>query len=248
VGTPEPTDQLALSYVIPAYNSSDAIEATLKELGDRLHGTHSEILVVENGSTDDSPELLAKLQREWQFEGVELRVLHSEKGLGNALKLGIGSSRGSSVVLSADDLPFGFDDLDEAQKIGLNKHKVIIGSKAHPKSDMDRTLLRAVLSTGFLVLRWLILGMKTRDPQGTFVLDGTWARGVVGKLTAPGFLLTTELVYLAELEGNHPVEVPVKLRRIHTGAGSTIRVFHDAYSMGIGLFKIRKLHRKTHGR
>lgn len=248
VGTPGASSPVALSYIVPAYNGADGLEATLKELGEHLDGEHNEIVVVENGSTDNTLELARSIEKSWQFSQVELRVLSSEKGLGNALRMGIAASRGAHVVLTADDLPFGFDDLDQAKKLGLDNHKVFIGSKAHPDSAIDRSLVRAVLSTGFLVLRLAVLGMRTRDPQGTFVLNGEWARGVVGKLTEPGFLLTTELAYLAEQDGIRPVEVPVRLRGQQTRGGSTINVVNDAYKMGIGLFKVRAKHRKRRSR
>src|SRR5882757_4610711 len=76
---------VALSYVVPAHNSMPVIAATLRELAQRLRHTNSEILVVENGSTDGTLDLLRELEGNWSFDRPKLRVLTSEKGLGNAL-------------------------------------------------------------------------------------------------------------------------------------------------------------------
>nr|WP_042184305.1 glycosyltransferase [Kibdelosporangium sp. MJ126-NF4]CEL16212.1 Dolichol-phosphate mannosyltransferase in lipid-linked oligosaccharide synthesis cluster [Kibdelosporangium sp. MJ126-NF4]CTQ94137.1 Dolichol-phosphate mannosyltransferase (EC 2.4.1.83) in lipid-linked oligosaccharide synthesis cluster [Kibdelosporangium sp. MJ126-NF4] len=234
---------VSLTYIVPAHNSTATIEGMLKELADRLAGTNSEVLVVENGSTDGTIDMLHKLEADWQSNGVELRVLTSKKGLGNALRLGIAESRGARVFFGADDLPFGFDDLDKAEKIDHTQHKVVIGSKAHPESETGRGVLRAILTWGFLTLRFIVLGMRTRDPQGTFVLDGDWVRQVGPRLTEEGFLLTTEVTYLAERSGIRTIEVPVRLRESHGEHGSRIRI-SDVWKMGLGLLTVRRRHRK----
>lgn len=235
---------VSLSYIVPAHNSTDVIEGTLKELGERLSGTGGEILVVENGSTDDTAELLARIEEGWPHR-VPLRLLRSDKGIGRAFQVGIAASRGERIMLSADDLPFGFDDLDAAERLDPVIHPVVIGSKANPDSVTERSVARFVLTFGFLLLRRAILGMRTRDPQGSFVLHGPWAREVVASLREPGFLFSTELTYVAERAGIRTVEVPVRLRPAHGEHGSRISL-SDPVRMGAGLFAVRRRHRRSH--
>jgi glycosyltransferase involved in cell wall biosynthesis len=234
--------EIQLSYIVAAYNSSQTIEGTLKELAERFTGQPVEIIVVENGSTDGTLDLLRRVAAEWDCAGVELRVLSTEKGLGNAFRGGIAASRGDRVFLGADDLPFGFDDLDAAQPYDHTRHRVVIGSKAHIDSQIDRSTLRRMMTFSFYLLRRAILGMRTRDPQGTFIVDGQWAREVVGALAEPGYLMSTELCYLAEASGIRPVEVPVRLRANHAEHASRIQ-FGDVWRMATGLFTVRRRHR-----
>jgi glycosyltransferase involved in cell wall biosynthesis len=237
------TDDVLLTYIVPAHNSAQVVEGTLKELRDHLSGKKAEIVVVENGSSDNTLELLRQVETNWDGQDVKLRVLQSAKGLGNALKHGIISSRGARVFIGADDLPFGFGDLDKAMNIDHAEHPVVIGSKGHPESQAGRGLVRAVLTFGFLSARWIVLGMRTRDPQGTFALDGAWARSVAPRFNESGFLMTTELVYLAEKSGIRTVEVPIVLAESHAAHGSRIRL-GDIFNMFVGLFKVRKHHRR----
>jgi hypothetical protein len=161
--------------------------------------------------------------------------------MGNAYRAGIAASRGARVVLTADDLPFGFDDLEAAEHVDPAFHPVVIGSKGHRDSDVDRGLLRIVLSWGFWLLRHLVLGMRTLDPQGTFVLAGDWARQIGPRLTEPGYLVTTELCHLAERGGVQPLEVPVRLSPAHRDHRSRITV-RDVWQMAVGLLGIRRRH------
>jgi hypothetical protein len=196
--------------------------------------------VVENGSSDGTFDLLNQVHETWSHD-VDLRVLQSAKGMGNALRTGILESRGERVFLGADDIPFGFDDLDTAEKLDLSQHPMVIGSKAHPESVTPRGMARRILTFGFLTLRLIILGMRTRDPQGTFIIDGDWARKAEPRLTEQGFLLTTELTFLAEREGLRTTEIPVRLRESHDVHGSRIRL-SDPVKMGLGLFTLRRKH------
>jgi hypothetical protein len=237
----------ALSYVVPAHNSTGAIEPTLRALAGRLAGRDAEVIVVENGSIDGTGALLERIERTWAHPGVSFRVLRSARGMGNAYRAGIAASRGARVVLTADDLPFGFDDLEAAERVDPAAHPVVIGSKGHRDSDADRGLLRAALSWGFRVLRRLVLGTRTLDPQGTFVLAGDWARRTGPRLTEPGYLVTTELCYLAERQGVQPLEVPVRLSPQHRDHRSRVTV-RDVGQMAVGLLRIRRRHLSSAGR
>ncbi|NLG54375.1 MAG: glycosyltransferase [Rhodococcus sp.] len=231
-----------LSVIIPAHNSSSVIEDTARQMAHRLAGTRTEIIVVENGSTDDTFAQCQRIAQEWDAQGVTFTLLQSEKGMGNALRAGSLASAGRRVLLTADDLPFGFGDIDQAE--ALPDAAVVIGSKAHPDSNSDRGALRATLTGGFALLRRAVLGMRTGDPQGTFIIDGELLRSVAPDLEEPGFLFTTELVYLVEKRGIRPVEVPVNLRADHVSHDSRISR-SDVVSMGTGLFRLRGRHKLT---
>lgn len=226
-----------LTLVIPTHNSELVIEKSLAAAAARLVDLPSEIVLVENGSTDDTRQILDRVVADWPAGGPSLRVLTVPKGLGNALRAGIMASRGRTVMITADDLPFGFDELDQAQRLGLATHPVVIGSKAHPDSEIGRSVVRTLLTGGHRLLRRVALGMRVADPQGTYVLLGDWARAVAPALRESGFLYTTELAYAAILAGLEPVEVPVRLRQ--SAHRTRVRV-SDIWRMGVGLIGIRR--------
>lgn len=234
-------NKLELSVVIPAHNSGLVLESTVNSFASRLAGCAAEIIVVENGSTDDTAAIGRHLERTWTDPSIELCVLTSDKGMGNALKAGVARSRGAYVLLTADDLPFGFDDLDGADEVRTRTGSMpllLIGSKAHSRSEVDRGVLRSVMTFGFTTLRRLVLGTRTRDPQGTFLVEGRFLRSVCESLVEPGFLFTTELDYAAELAGVAPVELPVRLSASHQAQPSRVTL-SDVLTMARGLLVLR---------
>ncbi len=230
-----------LSYVIPAHNSSQVIEDTIESLAKRLADVPAEIIVVENGSSDGTVEILKRIADGWTGPNPTLKVISSAKGMGNALRKGIGASSGKVVVLTADDLPFGFDDLDAVQSIDMSQKIVAIGSKAHPGSEITRSAMRTILSFGYRTLLRLTLGVRTGDPQGTFIVDGQWVRSVAPGLVEEGYLLTTEIAWAAELMRIRPVEVPVRLREARHA--TRISPVADSLQMARGLVSMRRRRR-----
>ena len=88
--------QIEASIIIPILNEEMYIEHTVSSV---ISGTKNienmELLLVDGGSTDRTPEILEKLANENNF----IRILHNEKGaIAPALNLAITESRGEFIV------------------------------------------------------------------------------------------------------------------------------------------------------
>ena len=90
-----------VSVVIPAYNSSTTIEATLQSVFNQTFRDF-EIVVVDDGSTDATRQILERLQA----TDSRLAVIHqSNSGVAIARNTGIKASKGAYIAfLDADDL------------------------------------------------------------------------------------------------------------------------------------------------
>ncbi|WP_158864961.1 glycosyltransferase family 2 protein [Leifsonia sp. AG29] len=230
---------VGLSIVIPLHNSSMVLARTIERWLAYLSHGRTEIILVENGSTDLTWPLAQELAKDTPH--VRFRLAQSEKGMGNALRVGIEMSTAPLVLLTADDLPFDFTDVDEARKLDPRPH-IIIGSKAHPGSQINRHVHRHLYTYGYRVFRRALLGSEVGDSQGTIIADGDWLRENVSLFTEPGFLFTTQLIYAAELQGLSIAEVPVVLSKDHAPKPSTVRI-SDAWDMGVGLLRLRRARR-----
>jgi glycosyltransferase involved in cell wall biosynthesis len=225
-----------LTVVIPVYNSGPVLAPAIQQWRRYLQTGCTEIIIVENGSTDDSYR--TAVENAVDTPHARFKVLQSEKGMGNALRTGIAASTGRRVLLTADDLPFGFTDLEAADSLP-EKPLLVIGSKAHPGSFASRGALRGLSTGGFKAARRLILGSRVGDSQGTMNVDGVWLRSMHSKFDDPGFLFSTQIVLAAELQQQSIVEVPVTLSA-EQGEKQTSVQFSDVVKMGLGLLRLRR--------
>jgi glycosyltransferase involved in cell wall biosynthesis len=92
-----------LSVVIPAYNEEQVIEETFSRIKSILFSADidNEIIVVNDGSTDGTLDVLRRIQNEG-----ELRIIHipSNSGHMNAIRAGLEASFGEYVVTIDADL------------------------------------------------------------------------------------------------------------------------------------------------
>ena len=172
-GPIEPAGSAGLSVVVPTRNGEAVLAESLTALADRL-GADDELVVVENGST-------RRRQRPAGVDRVRLaargpaRRAPQRPRAGQRRRTGVLASRGTRVLLTADDVPFGFSDLDGFA--GLPDEAVVaVGSKAHPASEVDRAWRREAQSRAFRWLRRALLHSAVGDSQGTIWVDGAWAR------------------------------------------------------------------------
>ena len=120
---------------------------------------------------------------------------------------------------------------------------LVVGSKAHRESRVPRSLLRSVMSGGYRVLRWVVLGMTVADCQGTIFAPRDWLAARLPDLREDGYLASTEIVYLAQQQGKPVIEVPVTLAPRHDDGKTRIRL-GDIRDMAFGLLRLRARRRQ----
>ncbi len=102
---PDPDPRQLVSIVVPAYNEAATIEHVLRRVCELE--LRREVLVVDDGSQDGTPELAERL-------GIDaVRVLRHARnqGKGAAVRTGIHASRGDIVVIQDADLEYDPRDL-----------------------------------------------------------------------------------------------------------------------------------------
>jgi glycosyltransferase involved in cell wall biosynthesis len=104
------TDERPLiSLLVPAFNEARTIEAVLRRAA--AVDLRTEIVVVDDGSSDGTPEIAERVAAELDPE--RLRVLRhgSNQGKGAAVRTGLGAVRGEFVVIQDADLEYDPRDL-----------------------------------------------------------------------------------------------------------------------------------------
>jgi len=92
----------AVSVVVPSYNHSRFIETTLRSIAKQTTPPR-ELLVIDDGSSDDSPRIIERVLREFPFPS-EL-ISRNNRGLCATLNEGLGKTNGKYFAyLGSDDL------------------------------------------------------------------------------------------------------------------------------------------------
>jgi len=92
-----------VSVVIPTYNRASRLAASVNSCLEQTHD-QVEVIVVDDGSTDETPELLAELQARWGSERFQ-SVRQANQGAPVARNAGMGLARGEYLqLLDSDDL------------------------------------------------------------------------------------------------------------------------------------------------
>jgi dolichyl-phosphate beta-glucosyltransferase len=222
----------SVSIVIPCYNESANLRAgslTHVALYAEKADDVAEVLVVDDGSTDASRELISALAA----KHAKLRLLaEPHRGKAGAVVAGIMAARAEYVLFTDMDQATPIEELEKLRPLLSQGYDVLVGSRAGHRQGAP--LVRKLMATGFIFVRRLILDIgDVADTQCGFkALRSELARRVVGQLRvfkpgiqhASGATVTAgfdaELLFVARRLGARIREVPVNwhyvgTRRVH---------------------------------
>jgi len=235
-----PKSAPSLSIVIPAYNESADIEAAVEAALAYLAraAPDGEVIVVDDGSTDDTAELVAAYARAQP----RVRLVRNERnrGKGYSVRRGVLEARGDIVLFSDAD---GSTPLSEAPKLldalRSGGADVAIGSRALPESRLERPQpwLRRTMGWVFRNIVRLLVLRGFRDTQCGFkAFRAQAAREVFSRQSLDGFAFDVEALFIARRLGYHIKEVPV---RWLDSRDSRVHPLRDPARMFCDLLRIR---------
>ena len=123
---------LNLSIIIPVFNESNYLERVLQDLEKYFNSSDTEIIFVNDGSTDGSKELIENyLSKGTSTSNIKLINFEKNKGKGKAVRDGIKESSGKYILLQDADLELDLKDSNELYEIikSNDEIKCIFGSR-----------------------------------------------------------------------------------------------------------------------
>jgi dolichyl-phosphate beta-glucosyltransferase len=239
-----PPRDIPVSVVIPAYNEQARLGPTLEAVIRYLEAEKPdfEIVVVDDGSTDGTASVVRQLAgKEPRLRLVELGV---NSGKGAAVRAGMLTAEGESILFSDADLATPIEELAKLERALTGGADIAIASRAADGADIRvrQHPLRELMGRTFNLMVRLSGLQGLRDTQCGFKLfTREAARDLFGRSTVDGFAFDVEILVLAR--GRYRVsEVPVVWRHVEE---SKVSPGTDAARMFLDLLRIRVRHARA---
>ena len=223
-----------ISVVIPAFNEAIRIRDTLAVTVNYLEkeSPTSELIVVNDGSTDSTGDVIRKVSAVPTSVAVRLLENFPNRGKGAAVRAGLSSATKPIGVFFDADLSTPIDELPKiVDPIAGGEADITFGSRA-----LDRKLIgnrqpwrREQGGRIFNLVVRLATGLPFWDTQCGFkAFRMEPCRPIIDAAKVIGFGFDVELLFLAQRAGLRLREIPV---RWNHHEGSKIRFVHDSLRM-----------------
>lgn len=231
-----------ISVVVPCYKEAEVIEANIRTLNEYLkeHFLHFEIIVVTDGSPDDTRENIERYGNAHPEVPLVLIPFAKNQGKGAAVKAGILASKYDPVLFIDADLTIPIQELKKfisaiaAADIAIAS-RLVSGSSFEEKSPWYRVLM----ARGFHLLQVILLGnFEFSDTQCGFKLfRRETALKLFKKITIKRYAFDAELLFLASKYNFKVAILPVHIKK--DPRNTNVRPVRDAVNMLFALLKIR---------
>ena len=217
-------ERLELTILMPCLNEEntigECIEKARRYISDK--GIEAEILIADNGSTDDSVKIAKKLGA---------RVIKiKKKGYGNALRAGIKAAHGKYVIMGDCDGSYDFYHIDEFVDNLRSGCDLVVGNR------LNKYMEKGAMPFTHKYLGVPVLSVMGRIRYKTNVRDfhcglsGVRRDDAIGlSLNSPGMEFATEII-AAFAGAKLPIaQVNVRFRKDMREGKSHLRTIRDGF-------------------
>lgn len=199
---------MKLSVVVPCYNEKENIPLILKRFDEVIEKREIEVVLVDNGSTDNSEEVFKELVPKYPF--AKLVKVPVNKGYGYGILQGLKAATGDYLGWTHADMQTDPSDVVKAYgMIDLKFPRYIKGNRK------GRSFTDVFFTVGMSVFETLFLGVKVNDVNAQ---PNIFPREFYESWDRPPYDFSLDLyaVYMAEVRKLDMIRFPVRFpERIH---------------------------------
>ncbi|OGZ12749.1 MAG: hypothetical protein A3D67_02985 [Candidatus Lloydbacteria bacterium RIFCSPHIGHO2_02_FULL_51_22] len=207
------------SLVLPAFNEAENIEKVVRDLVENFqkNGMSFEIVVVDDGSTDDTRSVTEDLKKE--ISQLALVSYSPNRGIGNAVRAGLGHAKGDILGFMVSDGQIGGAEVVKVYNELVGKNLGICKGIRKKRAD---TFLRAFQSKAYNLLFLVLFGYVCKDVNSG---PKIFRRSLYGKmeLSSRDWFIDPETIIKAARLGYVIGGVPID-EKVRAGGASKIRI------------------------
>ncbi|MFC1727910.1 dolichyl-phosphate beta-glucosyltransferase [Nanoarchaeota archaeon] len=224
------------TIIVPAYNESERILSFLTELIEysKKNIKDSEILIVNDGSKDDTAEVVGKFIK--NKKNTKLLSYNKNRGKGGAIQYGIQYAKGDKILFIDAD---GSIQPDQIPKMldALDKNDVVVGDRLSKESKVEKSIIRKITSFGFNIVVSLIFQYSYRDNLCGFKgFKKNIAKDLFKDLIDKRWVFDVELFYKIKKKKYKLYYLPITWKHVE---GSQVNVIKDSIVWFMRLLRLR---------
>jgi len=244
-----------ISIILPAYNEEKRILSSINQLRLELPfiamkregiliGNHFEVIVVNDGSSDQTGTIVRKYINQFPDFGLKLIELPNNKGKGYAVKVGVEVARGNYIVFMDVDLSTPLTEISKLICAIQGDSAIAIGSRGLPQSQIvkHQPIYRELMGKIFNILVRLCVINGIYDTQCGFkAFRADVAKLIFRLLETDRFGFDVEILLIAQKLGIPVKEIPIVWQNsVH----SSVSPLTDSLEMFYSLLRMkRQVHR-----
>ena len=198
---------MKLSVIIPVYNEESTIAEVIRRVSNVvIEGVDKEIIVADDGSTDQTSSIIANTQRDESIIKVHTSLINLGKGA--AVRFGLEYATGDVIIIQDADLELNPEEYIKLLEPILNgESDVVYGSRFMKRNPNIPTITR--FANRFLTLlgNMMFSGGLTDMETAYKVFKSSVAKQI--SLRSVGFEFDAEITAKILLAGNKIREVPI---------------------------------------
>ena len=215
---------MILSIIVPVYNEEKTVIKILEKIKNSASNLFKyEIIVIDDGSTDQSRKLLENNKHLFD----KLLLNETNKGKGFSVKKGISNASGSHIIFQDADLEYDPGDYKKFEKIFLDfDADGIIGSRfVYSNYTRSHNILNKIANIFLTSIFNLLYNSTFTDIYSCYfafkkdLLD-------VNELRTEGFEQHAEILCKVIKKGSKFYEVPINYNGRNASEGKKIKAYH----------------------
>lgn len=230
-------DQPLLSIVIPAYNEERRLPGSMQKIDAFLAAQpyQAELVIVENGSVDNTTAVAEEFAAQHSY----VRVIHSAKGKGAAVRKGMLEASGRYRFMCDADLSMPIEEVSKFLPPAILPYGVAIASREAPGAHRyGEPAYRHLMGRVFNAIVRVLAIPQFQDTQCGFkCFTGDAADDIFRRQSMDGLGFDVEAVAIALARGYTVVEVPIHW---YFDADSRVRPVHDTIRMVREVWAVRR--------